>query len=160
MPKRCPKPRAVAACCANGEYCGVGGQVCRFWIGAANPVWLPHPGQNGLGWLAVKPQREHCTRFSSVVWNRLQRAQGSVQWLSKLYPHCDQIGNSAGKQLRSAPSPHYRGLPLSYGPSSSPIFDLSPTTTMVIDGGFRYCAVIFCTSAGVTAFTLATYVFR
>ena len=30
------------------------------------------------------------------------------------------------------------------------------TATMVIAGGLRYCAVIFCTSPGVTAFTLAT----
>jgi len=43
-----------------------------------------------------------------------------------------------------------------YGASCSVIFDLSPTTTMVICSGLMYFAVMRCASSGVTAFTLCT----
>src|SRR5437762_1513530 len=46
------------------------------------------------------------------------------------------------------------------GASCSEIFALSPTTTIVISSGLMYSAVSFCTSAGVTAFTFCTYVFK
>jgi hypothetical protein len=46
------------------------------------------------------------------------------------------------------------------GASCSLIFALSPTTTIVICSGLMYWTAIRCTSAGVTAFTFCTYVFR
>jgi hypothetical protein len=82
----------------------------------------------------------HCDR--SVT--QTARAPGSVTRSprhSNLSTHCAAL---------------YSGLSLAYGASSPVILLLSPITTTVIDDGLRYCPVIFCTTAGVTAFTFAT----
>src|SRR5579863_1141434 len=66
MPKIWLNPRARAACQAKGAA----GKVCGVWSGNAKPVWVPHAGQKRPGWVATKPQWEHCTIESSVVQNR------------------------------------------------------------------------------------------
>ncbi len=54
----------------------------------------------------------------------------------------------------------YCFAPGANGANCSEILALSPTTTIVISSGLMYCAVCFCTSAGVTALIFCTYVFR